>query len=253
MRPDHVTSSLRAGSWRVSSTGQMERKIPARASRCLCGMYVRVRRRVGSWARARIGHNKTRPPPFMGWRGPCSACCTGLASYLTRPAPRADRQGQTPVIATGFPVTPTSPGIPPGWCPFPTVKVFLLPPPDAAQAFGGQYLRVFHYPQNSSGYPRLIAVIHHRVHNLSTDQGGPAGRGNQRPVPQRFLPPRRLHCRMSDELFVPESFAVPDGLEAGEFRLAPLGRADFRAGAGVPAREPGDQREPRIAGPRRPP
>ena len=172
MRPDHVTSSLRAGSWRVSSTGQMERKIPARASRCLCGMYVRVRRRVGSWARARIGHNKTRPPPFMGWRGPCSACCTGLASYLTRPAPRADRQGQTPVIATGFPVTPTSPGIPPGWCPFPTVKVFLLPPPDAAQAFGGQYLRVFHYPQNSSGYPRSIAVIHHRVHSLSTGQGG---------------------------------------------------------------------------------
>ena len=150
----------------------MERKIPARASRCLCGMYVRVRRRVGSWARARIGHNKTRPPPFMGWRGPCSACRTGLASYLTRPAPRADRQGQTPVIATGFPVTPTSPGIPPGWCPFPTVKVFLLPPPDAAQAFGGQYLRVFHYPQNSSGCPRLIAVIHHRVHSLSTGQGG---------------------------------------------------------------------------------
>jgi hypothetical protein len=178
----------------------------------------------------------------MGWRGPCSACRTGLASYLTRPAPRADHQGQTPAIATGFPVTPTSPGNPLGWCPFPTVKVFLLPPPDAAQAFGGQYLRVFHYPQNSSGYPRLNAVIHHRVHSLSTGQGGPAGRGNQRPVPQRFLPPRRLHCRMSDELFVPESFAVPDGLEAGEFRLAPLGRADFRAGAGVPARELGDQR-----------
>ena len=57
---------------------------------------------------------------------------------------------------------------------------------------------------------------------------------------------------MSDELFVPESFAVPDGLEAGEFRLAPLGRADFRAGAGVPARELGDQREQRTAGPRRP-
>jgi len=29
--------------------------------------------------------------------------------------------------------------------------------------------------------------------------------------------------RMSDELFVPEDFAVPDGLIAGEFRLAPLG------------------------------
>ena len=28
---------------------------------------------------------------------------------------------------------------------------------------------------------------------------------------------------MSDELFVPEGFTVPDGLTAGEFRLAPLG------------------------------
>jgi hypothetical protein len=28
---------------------------------------------------------------------------------------------------------------------------------------------------------------------------------------------------MSDELFVPEDFAVPDGLTAAEFRLAPLG------------------------------
>ena len=31
------------------------------------------------------------------------------------------------------------------------------------------------------------------------------------------------HRRMSDELFVPEGFTVPDGLTAGEFRLAPLG------------------------------
>jgi hypothetical protein len=38
---------------------------------------------------------------------------------------------------------------------------------------------------------------------------------------------------MSDELFVPEDFAVPDGLIAGEFRLAPLGprhnQADYAA------------------------
>jgi len=94
------------------------------------------------------------------------------------------------------------------------------------------------------GYPPSRSQLIH--------SSGRAGRGNQRPVPQRFLPPRRLHCRMSDELFVPESFAVPDGLEAGEIRLAPPGRAGFRAGAGVPAREPGDQREQRIAGPRRP-
>ena len=38
---------------------------------------------------------------------------------------------------------------------------------------------------------------------------------------------------MSDELFVPEDFAVPDGLMAGEFRLAPLepqhNEADYAA------------------------
>jgi hypothetical protein len=38
---------------------------------------------------------------------------------------------------------------------------------------------------------------------------------------------------MSDELFVPEDFAVPEGLIAGEFRLAPLGpqhnEADYAA------------------------
>jgi hypothetical protein len=31
------------------------------------------------------------------------------------------------------------------------------------------------------------------------------------------------HRRMSDELFVPEGFTVPDGLTTGDFRLAPLG------------------------------
>jgi hypothetical protein len=38
---------------------------------------------------------------------------------------------------------------------------------------------------------------------------------------------------MNDELFVPEDFAVPDGLIAGQFRLAPLGpqhnEADYAA------------------------
>jgi hypothetical protein len=41
---------------------------------------------------------------------------------------------------------------------------------------------------------------------------------------------------MSDELFVPEDFAAPDGLIAGEFRLAPLGpqhnEADYAAWTG---------------------
>jgi hypothetical protein len=41
---------------------------------------------------------------------------------------------------------------------------------------------------------------------------------------------------MSDELFVPKNFAVPDGLVAGEFRLTPLGpqhnEADYAAWTG---------------------
>ncbi len=36
-------------------------------------------------------------------------------------------------------------------------------------------------------------------------------------------PRRGYHRRVSDELFVPGDFTVPDGLSAGEFRLAPLG------------------------------
>jgi hypothetical protein len=43
-------------------------------------------RRVVSWAAAWFGHNRTRPPPFMGWRGPCAACRIGLASCPACPA-----------------------------------------------------------------------------------------------------------------------------------------------------------------------
>ena len=72
------------------------------------------------------GQNQTRPPMYeMG----------GLARPRhTRPgqlpgllAPRAARRCQAPVQGTGLPAPPTLPGRP-GWCPFPTVKAFLLPP-----------------------------------------------------------------------------------------------------------------------------
>jgi hypothetical protein len=33
-----------------------------------------------------FGHNRTRPPPLRGWRGPCSACRTRLTSYPACPA-----------------------------------------------------------------------------------------------------------------------------------------------------------------------
>ena len=37
------------------------------------------------------------------------------------------------------------------------------------------------------------------------------------------LCPEAYHRQVSDELFVPEGFTIPDGLTAREFRLAPLG------------------------------
>ncbi len=54
------------------------------------------------WAQA-AGHNKTRPPPLMGWRGPRPACRTGLAGCPACPAATAGHQGQTPARITGFP------------------------------------------------------------------------------------------------------------------------------------------------------
>jgi len=43
-------------------------------------------RRVVSWRGVLFGHNRTRPPPYMGWRGPCSAYLTRLASFPACPA-----------------------------------------------------------------------------------------------------------------------------------------------------------------------
>src|ERR1700732_2705204 len=42
------------------------------------------------------------------------------------PAPRASRWCRAPAPGTGFPGPLTFPELPPGRCPFPTVKVFLL-------------------------------------------------------------------------------------------------------------------------------
>jgi hypothetical protein len=65
--------------------------------------------------------------------------------------------------------------------------------------------------------------------------------GPLRPAPKLTVttmrPPQAgYYRRMSDELFVPEDFAVPGGLVAGEFRLAPLGPqhndADYAAWMG---------------------
>jgi hypothetical protein len=62
---------------------------------------------------APLKRNKTRPPPYMVWRGPVTACRTKLASCPAHPAPMADHQGQTPASGTSFPAPSASPEFPP--------------------------------------------------------------------------------------------------------------------------------------------
>ena len=90
------------------------RRVPVIA--VLPSMFVTATfcRRVVSWRGVLFGHNRTRPPPYMGWRGPCSACLTRLASFPAHPAPAADRQGRVPARGASFPAPPTSPELPPG-------------------------------------------------------------------------------------------------------------------------------------------
>ena len=40
-----------------------------------------------------LGHNRTRPPPFMGWRGPCATCRTRLTGCPAHPAATAAPPG----------------------------------------------------------------------------------------------------------------------------------------------------------------
>lgn len=64
----------------------------------------------------------------MRWGALSGIATPGPASCLALLAPRADRRCQASVRGTGFPAPPTFLGSPPRWCPFPTVRAFLLPP-----------------------------------------------------------------------------------------------------------------------------
>ena len=73
------------------------------------------------------GQNQTRPPMYeMG--GLARIAVPGPASCLALLAPRADRRCQASVRGTRFPGSSHVPGVAPRWCPFPTVRAFLLPP-----------------------------------------------------------------------------------------------------------------------------
>jgi hypothetical protein len=72
-----------------------------------------------------VRQNGTRSPPRMRWRGPCPAEPYQVGRLPGFPG----TAGRPPVPVTRsrrrFPGSSHVPGVSPGWCPFPTVKVFL--------------------------------------------------------------------------------------------------------------------------------
>ena len=128
----------------------------------------------------------------------------------TSPAPRAARRCQAPAANSGFPAFTSPRGKPPGWCPFPAVKVFLRPPP-ASRKSPPQFILGF-FPVHTlstefrrlsarrSGYPppyaqllhrspdvtqRIPAMIAHRNHSVFS----------RRPSVNPEFPPCRLPVR----------------------------------------------------------
>ena len=144
--------------------------------------------------------------------------CSGSSGCPDSPAPRAARRCQTPAANSGFPAFTSPRGKPPGWCPFPAVKVFLRPSP-ASRKSPPQFILGF-FPVHTlstefrrlsarhSGYPppyaqllhrspdvtqRIPAMIAHRIHSVfsrrpSVNPEFPAAR----PAPARASSTRPL-------------------------------------------------------------
>ena len=81
-----------------------------------------------AWQRRSCRAESGKAPPCMRWRGLTRPRRARPASWLASLAPRAARRGQVPARADRSPGSSHVPGVAPGWCPFPTVKAFLLPP-----------------------------------------------------------------------------------------------------------------------------
>jgi len=98
--------------------------------------------------------------------------CSGSSGCPDSPAPRAARRCQAPAANSGFPAFPSPLGEPPGWCPFPAVKVFLRPSPASRKSppeFILSFFRVHTLSTESrrlsarlSGYPPPYAQLLHR-------------------------------------------------------------------------------------------
>jgi hypothetical protein len=82
--------------------------------------------------------------------------CSGSSGCPDFPAPRAARRCQTPAANSGFPAFTSPRGKPPGWCPFPAVKVFLRPPPRVAQEPTAIHFRFFSCPHLVHRIPPVI-------------------------------------------------------------------------------------------------
>jgi hypothetical protein len=95
------------------------------------------------------GQNRTRPPPCMRWRGPClvsprrAGQLPGLPGTAGPPA--------SAVHPCEWPVTRSlsrPPESPLRWCPFPTVKVFLLPQRQARKGLPPSHYEFLRYPHS---------------------------------------------------------------------------------------------------------
>ena len=95
-----------------------------------------------------------KAPPCMRWRGLARPRRTRPASWLAGaarrpPVPGTRARGRSPGSSH-------VPGVAPGWCPFPTVKAFLLPPRTPRKALRSIISGHFGYPR---GIHRTRAVI----------------------------------------------------------------------------------------------
>ena len=112
-------------------------------------------------AEGAAGHNKTRPPPLMGWRGPRPACRTSLAGCPACPAATAGHQGQTPARITGFPALPTSSRVSPRAAPVSGGESISTPEPSDGARGRELFIESFFVVN------RTLAVIRNRM-RLST-------------------------------------------------------------------------------------
>ena len=87
----------------------------------------------------------------------CPGSPSGSSSRPDSPAPRAARRCQPPAVNSGFPAFPAARGKPPGWCPFPAVKVFLRPPPATRKSPPEFILSFFPVHTLSTEFRRLSA------------------------------------------------------------------------------------------------